>query len=131
MAAIEIIGDRCFRYGGGHIEIPVDVAAEIRRMQEELDRLTSANRELSNNLRNKDDWFVRQVIEFHEGCDSGKRDFIESCGLSVPTDTVEVTVTLEIDVFTAESIDAADWMDDAVRRQVDYSDYPIVGWDIS
>jgi hypothetical protein len=65
-----------------------DQTAEIERLRSELSSLRSQ-------LYAKDEWFVQQVVDYHNGCQEGKRDFLEHIGLQYPTRTYTLTVEIE------------------------------------
>ncbi len=58
--------------------------------------------------------FVRDVLEYHEGCTSGKIDFLNECGLDIPTVTATVT-------FKVKDIPWGN--EDDIRSEIEYALY--------
>ena len=49
--------------------------------------------------------FIQKVIDFPEGCPSGKEDFLNFVGLSVPEQTISVTVSVDVTVSGLADVD--------------------------
>lgn len=83
-------------------------------LQAVTERAERAERQVQNleaKLARKDEEFAEQVMSHHEGCGEGKIEFLNHCGLPVPSRTFEVTFTI-----TARSTD-----DDAVDTNIRYA----------
>ncbi len=87
---LTFVGDRSVVVGDGHVELPELVAHEIKAMQQRMEYLQTR----TVNLERKVDAFAENVMDYSEGCPSGKRDFLEYCGIEVPTTTTDFTITV-------------------------------------
>ena len=62
--------------------------------------------------------FINRVIDFPEGCASGKEDFLRHVGLSVPTREMVITATVCVEV--SGLVDVDEWIvSDYVKEAID------------
>ncbi len=96
---LTFVGDRSVVVGDGHVELPELVANEIKAMQQRMEYLQTR----TSSLQYKVDAFAQQVMDYSEGCPKGKVEFLEYCGIEVPTESTTFTIEVTHYVGTEPS----------------------------
>ncbi len=109
---------------------------EIERLEAEVDRLTLAvsGAETRGKYQGRaaaEADFAQKTLDYSQGCDSGKVDFLEYCGLDeyLPSAELYVTFRVSIDTATDERVSDAEY---DITNQISsmYGDYFGDPWDI-
>jgi hypothetical protein len=100
------------------ISVPQTADNRVQELEKQVKDLTESIAYLDNQkveavqeIRAK---FVRDVLEYHEGCTSGKIDFLNECGLDIPTVTATVSFKVKDIPWGGE---------DDIRNEIEYALY--------